>query len=35
MFDIGFWEITVIAVIALLVVGPDEFPQLVRSVGQF
>lgn len=33
MFDIGFWEITVIAVVALLVVGPDEFPALVRNMG--
>lgn len=33
MFDIGFWEITVIAVVALIVVGPDEFPYLVRKIG--
>ena len=33
MFDIGFWEILVIAVVALLVVGPNEFPVLVRTVG--
>lgn len=33
MFDIGFWEITVIAVVALLVVGPKEFPALVRTIG--
>jgi len=32
MFDIGFWEITVIAVVALLVVGPEEFPGLVRNM---
>ena len=31
MFDIGFWELTVIAVVALLVVGPEEFPVLVRQ----
>ncbi len=34
MFDIGFWEIIVIAVIALIVVGPDEFPVLVQSIGR-
>lgn len=34
MFDIGFWEILVIAVVALLVVGPDEFPALVRKASQ-
>lgn len=33
MFDIGFWEIAVIAVVALLVVGPDEFPSLVRNMA--
>jgi len=33
MFDIGFWEILVIAVVALLVVGPNEFPVLVRTIG--
>ncbi len=34
MFDIGFWEITLIAVVALLVVGPNEFPSLVRNIGR-
>jgi len=33
MFDIGFWEIAVIAIIALLVVGPNELPSLLRTVG--
>lgn len=33
MFDIGFWEIAVIAVVALLVVGPNEFPRLVHNVA--
>lgn len=33
MFDIGFWEILVIGIVALLVVGPNEFPVLVRTVG--
>lgn len=33
MFDIGFWEIIVIAVVALLVVGPKEFPSLVRNIA--
>ena len=33
MFDIGFWEIALIAVVALLVVGPEEFPRLVRTIG--
>jgi sec-independent protein translocase protein TatB len=33
MFDIGFWEITVIAVVALLVVGPKELPTLMRTAS--
>jgi sec-independent protein translocase protein TatB len=35
MFDIGFSEILLIAVIALLVVGPQEFPALVRNIGSW
>lgn len=35
MFDIGFWELVVVGVVALVVVGPDEFPALVRNVGQW
>jgi sec-independent protein translocase protein TatB len=35
MFDIGFSEIVLIAVIALLVVGPQEFPALVRNIGSW
>ena len=34
MFDIGFLEIVLIGVVALLVVGPNEFPGLVRNVGR-
>lgn len=33
MFDIGFWEILLIAVVALLVVGPERLPKLIRVVG--
>lgn len=35
MFDIGFFEILVIAVVALLVVGPERLPKLARDVGRF
>lgn len=35
MFDIGFWELVVIAVVALLVVGPERLPQLVRDAGRW
>lgn len=33
MFDIGFWELTVIGVIALLVVGPERLPAMARTLG--
>jgi len=34
VFDIGFWEFALIAIVALLVVGPDRLPGLMRTVGQ-
>ncbi|WP_438969619.1 Sec-independent protein translocase protein TatB [Methylophaga sp.] len=33
MFDIGFWEILLIAIVALIVVGPERLPKLVRVTG--
>lgn len=33
MFDIGFLELAIIAVIALLVVGPEKLPGLARTAG--
>lgn len=35
MFDIGFWELVLIAVVALLVVGPERLPELVRESGRW
>lgn len=36
MFDsIGFQELVVIGIIALMVVGPKELPQLMRKAGQW
>ena len=32
MFDIGFWEITVIAVMGLIVLGPERLPTAIRTV---
>lgn len=32
MFDIGFWELVLIAVIGIVVVGPDKLPEVVRSI---
>jgi sec-independent protein translocase protein TatB len=33
MFDIGFWEILLIAVVALIVVGPERMPKMIRVTG--
>ncbi len=33
MFDVGFWELILIAVVALLVVGPEKLPRLARITG--
>ena len=33
MFDIGFSELLVIAVVALIVIGPERWPKVARTVG--
>lgn len=33
MFDIGFSELLVIAVVALIVIGPERLPGVARTVG--
>lgn len=33
MFDIGFSEMMVIAVVALLVLGPERLPKVARTIG--
>lgn len=33
MFDIGFTEVTLIAVIGLLVIGPERLPRVAREIG--
>ena len=35
MFDIGFWEIIMVGVVALLVIGPKELPTMMRTVGEW
>lgn len=35
MFDIGFWELALIGVVALLVVGPERLPGLARTTGLY
>lgn len=34
MFDIGWSEMVVIGVVALVVIGPKELPGVIRSVGR-
>lgn len=33
MFDIGFSELTLIAIVALIVLGPDRLPKAARTMG--
>jgi sec-independent protein translocase protein TatB len=35
MFDIGWSELVVIAVVALIAIGPKELPGVLRTVGQY
>jgi sec-independent protein translocase protein TatB len=33
MFEIGFWELVMIGVVALIIVGPERLPGLARTAG--
>lgn len=35
MFDVGFTEVLLIGLIALLVLGPERMPGLIRGVGRW
>lgn len=35
MFDIGFTEILVILLVALVVIGPERLPQVARTLGNY
>lgn len=35
MFDIGFWELSLIGIVALLVIGPERLPAVARTVGKY
>jgi len=35
MFDIGFWEIMVISILAMVVIGPERLPKVARTVGHW
>ncbi|USD65216.1 Sec-independent protein translocase protein TatB [Vibrio sp. SCSIO 43136] len=35
MFDIGFWELILISVVGLVVLGPERLPVAIRNVSRF
>jgi sec-independent protein translocase protein TatB len=35
MFDIGWTEITVILVVAIIIIGPKDLPRVMRTVGEW
>lgn len=35
MFEIGFWEMVLIGVVAMIVVGPERLPGLARTAGMW
>src|SRR5215218_5867231 len=35
MFDIGYSELLVIAIVALVVIGPKDLPRVMRTVGHW
>jgi sec-independent protein translocase protein TatB len=35
MFDVGFWEVGLLFVIGLLVLGPERLPKVATQVGRW
>ena len=35
MFDFSFWELAIVVMVALLVVGPDKLPALAAKIGRW
>lgn len=35
MFDIGFWELSLIGVLGLVILGPERLPMVARTVGSW
>lgn len=35
MFDIGFWEIMLISILAMVVIGPERLPKVARTAGHW
>jgi sec-independent protein translocase protein TatB len=35
MFDVGFWELGMIAIVALVVIGPERLPKVAMTAGHW
>lgn len=35
MFDVGFWELMLIGVVALVVIGPERLPGVAKTAGKW
>lgn len=35
MFDVSFWELVVIGVVGLIVIGPERLPGVARTLGKY
>ncbi|MCK5478974.1 MAG: twin-arginine translocase subunit TatB, partial [Methylococcales bacterium] len=33
MFDVGFWELCLVGLVSLLVIGPEKLPKAARVAG--
>lgn len=35
MFEVGFWELALIAVLGLVVLGPEKLPKVAAQLGRY